>query len=317
MNYIQKGFLGDLDWWRYVITIFIILFGIGLFSLPHSLAIAAKVSDGGVDISRLEELSYLFSLFDANVNIVYMMLPFLGGLSALFIAIKFLHKQTITDLTTARKKIDWSRFLFSFLTWGGAILLGVGVIYFLNPESLVLNLNWKPFLILCVIGVVLIPIQTSFEEYIFRGFLMQGLGVLARNRWFPLLVTSVLFGLMHYANPEVDKLGKAVLLYYVGTGFLLGIITLMDEGLELSLGFHAANNLITALLVTSDWTAFQTHSIFKDISEPELLSSVLPAFILYPIFLFILSRKYGWKNWKEKLTGDIFSIEIDELDEIS
>jgi hypothetical protein len=36
----------------------------------------------------------------------------------------------------------------------------------------------------------------------------------------------------------------------------------MDEGMELALGFHA-NNTIVALLLTSDWTAFQTNSIFK------------------------------------------------------
>ena len=44
----------------------------------------------------------------------------------------------------------------------------------------------------------------------------------------------------------------------------------MDEGIELALGFHAANNLFTALLVTSSWTAFQTESILIDISEPSL-----------------------------------------------
>lgn len=80
----------------------------------------------------------------------------------------------------------------------------------------------------------------------------------------------------------------------------------MDEGLELALGFHAANNLVGALLVTSDWTAFQTHSIFKDISEPEAgLDIILPVVLVYPILLFIFSRKYQWNNWKEKLTGKI------------
>ena len=33
------------------------------------------------------------------------------------------------------------------------------------------------------------------------------------------------------------------MIYYIGTGFLFGIMTLMDEGTELALGFHAANNL--------------------------------------------------------------------------
>ena len=58
------------------------------------------------------------------------------------------------------------------------------------------------------------------------------------------------------------------MIYYIGTGLFLGIVTLMDEGLELALGFHAANNLFTALLVTADWTAFKTYSIFKDMSDP-------------------------------------------------
>jgi hypothetical protein len=35
----------------------------------------------------------------------------------------------------------------------------------------------------------------------------------------------------------------------------------MDEGMELALGFHAANNLVSALLFTSDWSAFQTFYI--------------------------------------------------------
>ena len=87
---------------------------------------------------------------------------------------------------------------------------------------------------------------------------------------------------------------------------MLGIMTLMDEGMELALGFHAANNLITALLVTADWTAFQTNSILKDVSEPSAGWDVLiPVLIIYPIFLFIFARKYKWNNWSEKLFGRV------------
>lgn len=135
---------------------------------------------------------------------------------------------------------------------------------------------------------------------------MQGFANLAKNKWFPLLMTSVIFGGMHIFNPEVAKIGYIVLVYYIGTGLLLGIITLMDEGMELALGFHAANNLVGALLVTSDWSAFQTNSVFKDISEPSAgLDVIVPVVLIYPILLFIFSKKYNWTNWKEKLTGNI------------
>jgi hypothetical protein len=170
-----------------------------------------------------------------------------------------------------------------------------------------------PFLILAAIAIVFVPLQTSFEEYLFRGYLMQGIGVLCKNKWVPLVITSVLFGLLHIANPEIDKLGYILLVHYIGTGFFLGIITLMDEGLELALGFHAANNLFTALLVTADWTAFQTNSVLIDISDPadiessEIFFSVL---IVYPILIFIFAKVYKWTNWKDKLTGSVIKNQL-------
>jgi hypothetical protein len=152
----------------------------------------------------------------------------------------------------------------------------------------------------------MIPLQTSFEEYLFRGYLMQGIGVLTKNRWLPLIVTSVIFGALHMANPEVDKLGNIIMIYYIGTGFFLGIMTLMDEGMELALGFHAGNNLIAALLVTADWTVFKTNSVLKDISEPSAGFDVIaPVLILYPIFLLIMAWRYKWTDWSGKLFGKV------------
>ena len=140
--------------------------------------------------------------------------------------------------------------------------------------------------------------------------MMQGLGIIFKNRWVPLLVTSFIFGLMHLGNPEVEKLGPGIMVFYIGTGLFLGIITLMDEGMELALGFHAANNLVTALLVTADWTAFQTDSILKDVAEPGLSwDAYIPIFVVFPLLLYFFGRKYGWTNWKERLTGRVLSQE--------
>src|SRR5690606_14213070 len=111
--------------------------------------------------------------------------------------------------------------------------------YYTNPQDYVWQFEAVPFLIMAAIAILLVPLQTAFEEYMFRGYLMQGIGILVKNRWIPLLLTSVIFGALHYANPEVDKIGSVLMYYYIGTGLFLGIITLMDEGLELALGFHA------------------------------------------------------------------------------
>ena len=234
------------------------------------------------------------------------MLPFAIGLAMLFLWVKYVHQQRITTLTTSRKKVDWKRVFFSFGLWTMLTIGLLGADYIMSPENYEWNFELVPFLTLVAIAVVLVPIQTSFEEYFFRGYLMQGLGIVFKKKWIPLFLTSTLFGLLHMGNPEVAKLGNLSMIYYIGTGFFLGILTLMDEGLELALGFHAANNLITALLVTADWTAFQTHSVFKDVSDPVLGVDVLiPVFVIFPIILFVFAKEYGWSNWKDTLFGRV------------
>lgn len=271
------------------------------------------------DVNVDEMLQNMIQQFGVNFTFVSLIGPLSFACILLLLWVKFIHNQSITSLTTARKSIDWKRIFFSFSVWSFITIVTTLVFYFTSPESFVINFDPIKFFPFLLLAIILVPLQTSFEEYLFRGYLMQGIGVIAKSRLIPLVITSVAFGVMHIANPEVGKLGMIIMVYYIGTGFFLGIITLMDEGLELALGFHAANNLIGALLVTADWTAFQTHSILKDVSEPSAGVDVLfPVLVIFPILLFIFGRKYKWSNWKEKLTGKVheYSPEIENINSI-
>ena len=299
--YIEQGYKGDIGIWKY----FLIPLGfIGLMTLNY---MVMKFLNLDIEAIMQAEIGRK----GANRFLVEMLMPFVVGLALLFGWVMLIHRQTLTSLTTSRRRIDWGRILFSFTLWSVLTIVITGISIFLSPEEYVLNFRWEPFLYLFVIVLFLIPLQTSFEEYLFRGYMMQGIGIMAKNRWVPLVVTSVLFGLMHMGNPEVEEMGMGIMVYYIGTGFFLGILTLMDEGLELALGFHAANNMITALLVTSEGTAFQVDAIYKSVVEPTLGFDVfVPVFIVFPILLVIFSKKYKWTDWKERLTGKVMSREI-------
>jgi membrane protease YdiL (CAAX protease family) len=301
--FIEQGLNKNNEFWKYILGSIIIIGAATIGQIPFSLVyLNESLKTNKIPTNTNEALQ----LLDSNLSLFLMMLSFVFGLIGLILVVKYFHKQSLLEITTSRKKIDWSRVFFSFTIWTLFTVISTVVIFYLNPGTLVWNFKPVPFAILFIIATLLIPIQTSTEEYVFRGYLMQGFANLSRNKWFPLLMTSVIFGSMHILNPEVDKIGYWVLVYYIGTGLFLGILTLMDEGLELALGFHAANNLITALLVTSDWTAIQTNSLFKDTSSPGgMLEIFIPVFIIFPILLFIFSKKYQWMNWKEKLTGKI------------
>lgn len=302
--FIEQGIKSENKFWKYILGSLIIIFASFLGQAPLLIALLYETLVKGKTYPTTNDAIMRF--FEPNLTLFLLLISFVFAMLGIFFVVKYLHNQTMLSITTSRSKVDWNRVFFSFSIWSIFTIVSTVLFYFSNPDDFIINFKPIPFAILALIGTLLIPIQTSTEEYIFRGYLMQGFANLAKNKWFPLVMTSIIFGAMHISNPEVSKIGNIIFVYYIGTGLLLGIITLMDEGMELALGFHAANNLVSALLVTSDWSAFQTHSIFKDISEPSAgVDVILPVVIIYPILLFIFSKKYKWTNWKEKLTGKI------------
>ncbi|UPZ15458.1 CPBP family intramembrane glutamic endopeptidase [Flavobacterium humidisoli] len=307
--FLEQGIKPENKFWKYLLGSVFIISASFVGQLPITAAVFYKTFTQHVAFPTTNE--GIMNMFESNTTLFLVMISFVFAFAGIYFVVKFIHHQTLLSVTTSRSKVDWKRIWFSFFLWSFFSLVSFLFVYLRAPEQFVLQFKLVPFLILVILGCILIPIQTTTEEYVFRGYLMQGFANLAQNRWFPLLMTSIIFGSMHWTNPEVGKMGNIIMIYYIGTGLFLGVITLMDEGMELALGFHAANNLVGALLVTSDWTVFQTNSIFKDLSEPSAgIDVILPVVVIYPILLFIFSKKYGWTNWKEKLTGNIKYVEL-------
>ncbi len=312
MNYIQQVFKGKNETWMFFLTVFLVS---GIFIAN----IVFFIFFGG-DIDLVEEQKKLLELVPSkNFWLAVNLAPFVILLGLLFILVKFLHQRSILSLTTARDKVDWGRVAFSFSLIVIITLITFSISYYADPGLIKLQFDPVKFTILLIISILLFPIQIGLEEYLFRGYLMQQIGFYVRNKWFPLILTSVLFGVMHGANPEVAEMGLITMVFYIGTGLLLGIMTLMDDGLELALGFHFGNNLLAAILITSSWSALQTDAIFIYTSEEatnSILEIILPVLVIYPIILLIMAKKYGWKNWKDRLFGSILVPENEPINSI-
>ena len=300
MKYLEQTTTENKRFIDYIKGSLIFIFFNFLGQIPLSLYIISQSDLVGEFTSHQD----LFSKLPSNLALFLILLPFAVVLPFIYLVVTRLHQRSFISLITPRDQVDYNKILFSFFLWGTVSALMVIFDYIMSPEDYVWNFKPLTFLILLLISVVMIPLQTSMEELIFRGYLMQGFGVLFKNRLMPLLITSILFGFLHIWNPEIDKLGIHLIWYYIGTGLFLGVITLMDEGLELALGFHAANNLVSALLVTASWTAFQTESLLIDNSEPLLGMELIITFVvIYPLLAIIFAKKYKWKNWMAQLTN--------------
>jgi len=306
MNFIQQAYKGINKTSRYIITLILVFVGWQVIGpIPLVLVAWSKAKNFQV-FQEAAKSTFMNMGINSNLFLLLLIAMFAFGLISLFIGVKYIHKRSITSLITSRKNIDIQRIMYAFSLW---FAIGIGLIamsYFVTPNDFIWNFKPIPFLILVLISFLLLPIQTSFEELLFRGYLMQWIGVMMRNKWIPLIFTSVVFGLLHASNPEVAKFGGITMVFYIGTGLFFGIITLMDEGTELSLGLHAANNIVSALFVTSSWSALQTDALLKSVAVPSVnWEMYFPVFVLYPLLLLIFYNKYNWTNWKDKLTGKV------------
>ena len=297
--YIEQVRNSTNSFWLYIIGVFILGVVIIIGNIPFGFLILAEA---GVDAAQLT-LAEQMKVLPSNTTLFLLLLPFALVFGAILLITKLLHKLKLRELITSRSKVDWKRVRFGFGTVALSFIAMLVVGYFIDPESVQWNFKPKLFALLVLISVIMVPLQTSAEELFFRGYLMQGLGRIFPMRLLPFVITSTLFGLLHFANPEVDKLGDIILITYLSTGFFLGAITLIDEGLELALGFHAGNNLFLSLFLTSDWTVFQTDSLFINISEPNVAAYIIGPLIMYSVLFLVYAKKYKWKNYATHLVG--------------
>lgn len=292
MNYILQALKGKNDWWRtlIIVLVFLLIFG-------SNFILAG-------DISQEDLMKMLSPTGIKNVDLVINLIPFGILLGLLFVLFYFLHQRSIVTLTTARPKVDFKRIFFCFFFVIAIQVLLFVVSYKIDSSNIEWNLDLSKFIPLVIISLLLLPIQIGLEEYLFRGYLMQQIGVATKSIWIPLIITSVLFGLLHGANPEVSEIGFKMMIFYIGTGLFMGIMTVLDDGLELALGFHFANNFIAATLITSDFSALQTDAIFKysgEIDKTAMFNETLITMaISYPLFLIAFGLIYKWK-WKNLL----------------
>lgn len=275
-----------------------------VFLISQVIALIAALSG----VSNMDVSGGMFVLVDAvgsNTFLAIQLLPFLCAFLTLLLCLKFIHKRPALSVLTSRQRIDWKRFLFSASVWMSIMGLSL-LLSFKFSDTVEWHFNSDAFIPLLLISLLLVPIQTTCEEVMFRGYLLQIFGTSFKRAWLSVLVTSVLFGLIHAGNPEIDYLGYIALVYYILTGVFLAVLAVMDEGLELSMGFHAANNIFGALILTNDWQAFQTDALFIDHAQPVFgVEMLLSLVVIHPLLILLYAKIYKWQDWKTKLFGPL------------
>lgn len=212
-----------------------------------------------------------------------MLMGFVFSLIVLWLCVKHIHKRNPVTMISPTATVNWNRVLKSGGLWLFCSIVVELTTYLLFPEKYRLSLNWSDFLPSLVLGLLLIPLQTSFEELFFRGYLMQGIG--SWNLWAGIAITSVLFGLAHSFNDEVEAVGSLgiAMIYYIGVGLFFALLAVYDKTLELPLGIHAANNIYAFLFVGYPSSSVPTATIWMttELNFPLMIGQWAVALVIY------------------------------------
>ena len=276
-RYLDLARQGRNEWWRYLAGVIIITFSwLGLGYVPYYFLLLAGLADPPFD-------------FIAVNFTIFMML------AGLAVTVKWIHRRPLLSLVTP-DRVDAARIARAAVVWMALAAATAAIENALHPGRYYLSFDAARFPVFLVLVLLLTPIQCAVEELVFRGYAMQGFGLLTRRPMLIAILSSLVFTAPHLLNPEVHEHGVVIMAAnYFAIGMLLATAALRDGRLELAIGLHAANNVFLALVANYEGSALSTESIFTARERDPLYSLVTRVIGALAFHVWIFRRR-GNKN---------------------
>ncbi|WP_226665962.1 CPBP family intramembrane glutamic endopeptidase [Metabacillus litoralis] len=279
--------------WRYISSLLVILafmFIVGLIGYVISLFIAGAINP---ELINVNDMVITDPLVDFYLTHIINIITVIG----IWIAARAILKRKLISFITPYDKINWSKITYGFLVAFILFAIFSLVDYALFPDDYMLNnFDGSRFAWLLIAAILLVPIQTTSEELIFRGFLLQWIGKFTKN---PILLTIVvggIFGSLHFWNPEMEHGAIWIAIDYLAMGFIWTYITIKTNSSEYSIGAHAANNMFLCIFLTMEDTVVGDIPSLFVLTNVNAMSSAITTVIIGLVFSFIVLRKNNREN---------------------
>ena len=291
---------GKTSPWRYLLSVAILValwFGAGY--LFYEIPVFVADLDGNPDTFFDPETAELVGI-DPLVDYASVLLGFAVILAGVYLVVRFIHQRPFLSLVTPGSGVNGRRMAQGFGLWLVVIAAASVVGYLLDPSRYTLNFELGGFIPLLLLAMVLVPIQTSTEELLFDGFVLQGFGLFLRNTFVLAAIMGLVFIPGHVGGPDLDSVRGflAASGYSFVVGAFFAFVTLRDNGLELALGIHAANNLFIDLLFDYETSWIPTPAVFT-VSDPDpdfTVYNILSFLIMAVVFYLLAFRVKRWRK---------------------
>ncbi len=233
--YLDHARKGKNAWWRYLLTIALAL-GVGV-ALEVAIVIGLMLAHlaPGDFAAELTKPTHPVAFFAGNG------VAFAVVLAAFAAAIRLVQKKTPADVIG---DWSWGRFAAGFGLWTACLALLTLADFLIRPGGFSWTATGQtPSLALAALFGL--GVQTFAEEFVFRGYLTQGLLLATKRPIAAAALSGVVFGAMHIPN-GIPQWANATLF-----GFVAALIAIRTGGIAFTFGLHLINNLFGAVIVVS------------------------------------------------------------------
>lgn len=182
---------------------------------------------------------------------LFVMLASIGSVwIGVWLALARLQKRRLASVLGADGRITRDHFVRGALAALLASVIAEFAAYVVDPSLAVGDVAFGTWLVWLVPFVVILLIQTSAEEVLFRGYIMQILGARFANPWIWAGIPTVIFTLLHW-DPEATQWMNAALLVNIAAFAAVTVIAVVLTGdLGAAMGMHFGTNLFAFLIVS-------------------------------------------------------------------
>lgn len=229
-------------WWHWLLGTYLII-TIWFVGSPILLAVTTTVIGEG---SAWQQLAAELSTF----------IPFVIATPLVW---RYWLQRDVRTLISNRGVIDRQRIALGFGMWFIISLASSAIDFMINRSSYRWTFDLTSFIPFLVIALTLLPLQTSAEEFFFRGWIVQWASKLPIAA--TVIISGAVFALPHLGNPEAagHELAALAAWFVLGAGWAYTAVR--DGSIELALGAHFANNVFSILVVGYDGAVLPTSAI--------------------------------------------------------
>lgn len=270
-------------WWPLFVFLLLLPVFLILLYIPIVIVLPGPFQNPDIDYQEFSDAHFWFPLLNQFVFA-------LAALLATYIVIKNIEKQKLSDYGLT---VDLRSLTRGFAI--GSVMMFLFVILFYSFGYFSFSYNGIEDTLLT--GFVLFFLVSLCEEVIIRGYILFKLRVKIGNTG-SLLITSILFGLMHFSNDHVTWVG---LLNITLSGYLMGLLILKTNSISSAIGVHWAWNFVQGPVFGFGVSGHTQQGLLKPLQHGDILFTggnfgIEGSVLLIPISILFIFLIYYYRN---------------------